>query len=374
MFFSVDRETLRWIQKTLSRARRSGGWASLFAREACWTPEVFAALVDEHDRLQLEGQSELAAEIGSRLPGLADRIRPSLCPGHELGRASLAVWALAVHGSGLRATGAAAEAGKVFAAAFAEVAKIERDYKTKQGAVGWSRAELERRFANHLLQENDRRALESVNSALAGFAEHPDQQAECFNLRGVCRASLEDDGSGAIEDFGQALALANPSRSERSVWMWRAALHNLALQLVKGGPCSLESLSQARRMLLTSRGWLGKGMDVRKLRSLRVEGLLVYRIGWNRHGERLLERARQGFSKLGRQEEHAVATLDLAIMLIEDGETRRAADLLAALGEPLRHELFRPNLDLTQIYEARRRLVESQSRPSSRLDSRRASV
>jgi hypothetical protein len=371
MFFSVDRETLRWIQKTLSRARRSGQWASLFAREACWTPETFAALVDEHDRLQLEGQSGLAAEIGGQLPLLADRIRPSLCPGHQLGKASLAVWALAVHGSGLRATGSPAEAGRVFAAAFD---KADACQKSGKGVFGWTRAELERRFAHHLLHENDRRALDHVNSALAGFAEHPDQQAECFNLRGVGRAFLDDDGSGAILDFGMALSLADPGRSERSVWMMQAALHNLALQLVKGGPCSLESLSQARRLLLTSRGWLGKGMDARKLRSLWVEGLLVYRIGWNRHGERLLERARAGFLKLGRPEEHAVATLDLAVMLFEDGEAQRAADLLAALGEPLRPQHLRPNLDLGQIHEARRQLVESLSRRSSRLESRRASV
>jgi hypothetical protein len=371
MFFSVDRETLRWNQKTLSRARRSGGWAALFAREACWTPQTFAALVDEHDRLLLEGRNELAAEIGSELPRLADRIRTSLCPGHQLGKTSLAVWALAVHGSGLRAKGAAAEAGRVFAAAFD---KADAFAKENKGVFGWTRAELERRFAHHLLHENDRRALDSVSSALAGFAEHPVQQAECYNLRGVCRAFLDDDGSGAVHDFGMALSLADPGRGERSLWSLQAALHNLALQLVKGGPCSLESLSQARRMLLASRSWLGKGMDARKLRSLWVEGLLVYRIGWNRHGERLLERARQGFHKLGRQEEHAVATLDLAVMLIEDGEAQRAAGLLAALGEAPRLQLMRPNLDRGQIHEARRQLVESLSRPSSRLEGRRASV
>ena len=80
MFFSVDRETLRWIQKTLSRARCSGNWPALFAREACWTPQIFEALVDEHDRLVLEGQTTLAEEIGSELPRLAERIRAALCP------------------------------------------------------------------------------------------------------------------------------------------------------------------------------------------------------------------------------------------------------------------------------------------------------
>ncbi len=123
-----------------------------------------------------------------------------------------------------------------------------------------------------------------------------------------------------------AISLADPARSERATWSRQAALHNLALQLVKGAACSFESLGQARKLLVASRSLLGKGLDVRKLESLYVEGLLVYRIGWNRHGERLLERARQGLRKLGRIEEFAVATLDLALMLTEDGEAepRRA--------------------------------------------------
>jgi len=363
MFLSADRETLRWIQKTLSRARRSGNWAALFAREACWTPEIFAGLVDEHDRLQLEGHNDLAAEIAGRLPQLAERIRPNLCPGEEQGKRSLESWALAIFGSGLRATGRSAEATVAFVEAFE---------RAKKGTFGWARGEVERRFAVHLLHQNDRRAFERVERAIGLFADHPDQLAECFNLRGVCRALFDDDASGAIQDFGIAASISDPSRSERSGWAFQAALQNLAFQLVKGGPCTLESLSQGRKLLLASRSFLGKGMDVRKVRSLWVEGLLVYRIGWNRHGERLLERARQLFLKLGRSEEYAIATLDLAVMLVGDGEEPRAAELLRTLrrDESAAIPGIRPSLDLEGVQETRRRLVESLSRPAPLVDGR----
>ncbi len=353
MFLSADRETLRWIQKTLSRARCSGNWSGLFAREACWTPQIFAALVDEHDRLQLEGRNQLAAEIGHELPRLAERIRPHLCPEGERGKRSLETWALALRGSGLRALGQPEAAMADFEAAFA---------KARKGIFGWTQAELERRFAFLLLQGKDRRAFEQIERAMVGFYEHPDQMAECFNLRGVCRALLDGDDSGAIHDFAVAASLSDPARSERSGWSFQAALQNLAYQLMRRGACTLESLSQARKLLLGSRAFLGKGIDVRKVRSLWVEGLLVYRIGWNRHGERLLERARQLFLKLSRQEEYAVATLDLAVMLVDDGESERAAALLAALAERqgslaaiagLRH-----GFDLEEVRQARRTLVE----------------
>lgn len=358
MLVAADRETLRWIQKTLSRARRNGRWSALIRREACWTPEVFAALVDEHDRLQLEGCHEVAAEIGRQLPLLAEWIRPQLCPGHDLGKRSLEAWALAILGSSLRAAGRPQEAGSAFAQAFA---------KTAKGVHRWAQAELERRYAFHLLQLGDRRAFELVDRALAGFgAEHPDQAAECLNLRGACH-TLFGAPSGAVQDYGAAAALSDPGRSERSGWTLQASLHNLALQLVRGGPCSLESLSQARRMLLRSRAFLGKGLDSRKLASLWVEGLLVYRIGWNRHGERLLERARQGFLKLGSGDEYRLATIDLAVMLADDGEAERASELLRSLppaagGVPL---------ELGGLEPERANLVEGLRRRVPRADSRR---
>lgn len=340
MFFSVDRETLRWIQKTLSRARRSGNWSALFAREACWTPQIFEALVDEHDRLVLEGQHVLAEEIGSELPRLADRVRAGLCPSRELGKTSLTVWALAVHASSLRAAGRLEYAEAQFAVA---------QEKAKKGIFGWTLAELERRYAMHLLQHKDRRAFDHLDRAIELFADFPDQLAESLNLRGACRALLGLDSSAAIRDFGQAAALSDPTRSDRSVRALQAALHNMAFQLVLGGPCTHDALAQAKKLLLSSRAYLGPGLDARKLRSLWVEGLLVYRIGLNRHGERLLERARQGFLKLGRNDEFAVVTLDLIVLLVDDGEDRKARWLFDEVSDVLRQRATESPAALTSI-------------------------
>ncbi len=331
MFFPADGATLRWIQKTLSRARVSGNWQGLAAREECWTPGLFAALGDEHDRRQLEGSAEQALAVARELPRPAGRIRAEPAASGDLVRRSLEVWALAVLASGLRANGRVDEAQRSFEAAFE---------KGRQGIFRWSAGELERRFAYHLLQQLDRRALAGAERALAAFVDHPDQRAECLNLRGVCRSVLDRDGSGAIQDFGLAASISDPRRSARSGWSLQAALHNLAFELVKGGTCSLESLGQARKLLVVSRGFLGKGLDWRKATTWWVEGLLVYRIGWNRHGERLLEKARQGFRKLGPGSgtEYTLVTLDLALMLAGDGELERARALFAAAEELLEVE------------------------------------
>lgn len=359
MFFSVDSATVRWIQKNLSRARTSGNWQGLVAREECWVPAVFAALVDEHDRLQLEGATATALEIGQELPRLASRIRPEAAGG-ELSRRSLEVWALAVLGSSQRAAGRPTEAQSSFEAGFA---------KGKAGIYRWTAGELERRFARHLLQEFDRRALAAVERALACFGDHPDQQAECLNLRGACRDVLCADPSGAIQDFGLAASISDPRRSTRSGWSFHAALLNLALELVKGGPCTLESLGQARKLLVASREFLGKGVDPRKARTLWVEGLLVYRIGWNRHGERLLDKARQSFRKLGSTLEFALTTLDLALMLVGDGEAERAGNLfrevdgvLSVHPETSLVAAHLGSLDLEQAPRARHEIVAALAR------------
>lgn len=370
MFFSVDRETLRWIQKTLSRARCSGNWPVLFAREACWTPQVFEALVDEHDRLLLEGRAALAEEIAGELPRLAGRVRASVCPGQELGRTSLAVWALAVHASSLRAAGRLESSEALFAKAHE---------KAKKGIFGWTRAELERRHAMLLLQRKDRRAFERLELAVQLFAEYPDQLAETLNARGACRAILGQDSSAAIQDFGLAAALSDPTRSDRSVWALQAALHNMAFQLVLGGPCTLEALGQTKKLLLSSRAYLSPGLDARKLRSLWVEGLLVYRIGLNRHGERLLERARQGFLKLGRSDEFAVASLDLVVLLTDDGEEKKARAVFAETVEILRQRTaespnasasLQPNFEPGEIQLLRQSLVAHLQEGAPRLPGR----
>jgi hypothetical protein len=102
-------------------------------------------------------------------------------------------------------------------------------------------------------------------------------------------------------------------------------------------------------------------MDARKLSSLWLEGLLTHRMGLNRHGERLLERARQGFLKLpGREDEYRLVTLDLAVILAEDGEADRAAELLRAL--------CHPGHDAEAVITARQKVAERLSRAQVQAD------
>ncbi len=81
MLVDVDPTTARWIQKSLSRARRKKNWDSILQKDEYWQPAVFAALVHEFDRDLLCSENEKAVVVGNLLPQLAERIRPNLCEG-----------------------------------------------------------------------------------------------------------------------------------------------------------------------------------------------------------------------------------------------------------------------------------------------------
>jgi hypothetical protein len=326
MIFSVDGETARWIQKTLSRLRCKRDWPSLATRDAYWTPAFLGALIDEVDYLLTAGFGKEAHQISRHLQVLAERIRPEVCPQQELGQRSLVVWAVAVHGSSCRYISHFSEAESTFALAF---------QKAEGGVLPWARADLDRRFAILLTQRGDRRAFDLIESALAGFGDLPEKRAETLILRGVARSEMDNDSSGAISDYSNAAALVDPRKTERARWNYNVALHNLSYQLIIGDCISFDSVTRARQMLLLTRSYFGQGMCARKLTSFWVEGLLAFRFGWNRHSGRLLEKARRGFLKLGCYDCAMVVSLDLALVLLEDGEPEEAAECLRSAGEAL---------------------------------------
>lgn len=352
----------RWIQKTLSRTRRSGRWENLIAREECWRPEVFSALVEEVDGLLLEGSHHKAEEIATHLPGLAKRIRPENCGG-DVNRRSLEVWALAVRGSVLRAIGEnAGEAQVVFERAFQH---------GKRGITKSAGAELHRRFGFYLLHRGDCRALKFLNIAVELARGQLDVEAECVIIRGICRGSL-GDSAGALLDFSAATLISDPKRSKRSGWSAHAALHNAAFEIVKGYAVDIGVLEETRQFLRRSRGNLGPTMGARKSRCLWVEGLLVFRIGFTRHGERLLERARQSFLKLGLEQDYALVTVDLVVMLVLDGEDRRARQIWESAREVIEKclesefepgFLLRMTFDLAGIRQVRECLAGMAGKP-----------
>jgi hypothetical protein len=366
MIFSVDGETARWIQKTLSRQRCKDDWAVLAGRESCWTPAFLSALIDEVDYLLTAGLGQQAYRISRHLPILAERIRPEICPQQELGKRSLWVWAMAAHGSSCRHTAQFSETEACFARAC---------HKAEGGVLPWARADLDRRFAALLVQRGDRGAFELIDRALTGFVDHPERLAEVFTLRGVARYYFDRDSSGAISDFSKAAALVDPRQSERARWNYHSALHNISHQLVAGHCFSLDSVSGARQMLQATRSYFGQGMCPRKLTSLWVEGLLAFRCGWNRHSERLLEKARKGFLKLGCYDYAMTVSLDLALVLLEDGEIDRVDEILASavesLPEGLKHAaeysfFWQSSISRQTLLDERRKLAEPLARSTGR--------
>lgn len=366
MIFVVDDEKTRWIQKTLSRFRCKGDWDNLTGREACWTPDFLSALIDEVDFRLTAGLGQAAYQISRHLQVLAERIRAEACPHGELGKRSLVVWAMACHGSGCRRAGALGEAEATFAAAY---------FRAEAGVLPWARADLDRRYAILLTQRGDRRAYDHIERALQGFAELLPRKAETLILRGVARIEFDQDTSGAIADYTAAAGLIDPRQDERSRWIYSAALHNIGCQLIAGGTLSFENISRARQMLVLTRSYFGPGLCSRKLTSLWVEGLLAFRFGWNRHAERLLEKARRGFLKLECHDHAMVVSLDLALVLIEDGESDEAARRLNEAAENLpesrKHAeeysgFWKSALDRQALLQARDKLVGQLPRSSAR--------
>lgn len=321
MIFSAATESARWAQKTISRLNGNGDWSKVCQREACWNPTFLSALIDEvDDRLSAELGHD-ALEISRHLPLLAERIRAEHCPQQELGKRSLQIWALAARGSCCRYTSQLDESEGFF---------VEALRQAQRGALPWASADLCRRFAALLTQRGDRAAFHFLEYALNGFAGFPERTAETLILRGVARHYLDKDDTGAIGDFTAAATLTDPGISVRSRSTYRHAVINLGIALVQGGNLCFESVKRAREMLLHTRPAFGPGLGEGKLTSLWIEGLLAYRLGWNRHAVRLLQRAHRGFTKL-RCFDHARAVcLDLAWTFLEDGERKRAMGYLMA--------------------------------------------
>lgn len=366
MIFLVDDEQARWIQKTLSRFRCKNDWANLAGREACWTPEFLSALIDEVDFRLTAGLGHDAYEISRHLQVVAERIRAADCRHGELGKRSLVVWAMACHGSSCRRTAALSEAETTFAAAY---------LRTQAGVLPWAQADLDRRYAVLLTQRGDRRAYDYIERALKGFAELLPRKAETLILRGVARTEIDQDTSGAIADYTAAAGLIDPRQDERSRWIYSAALHNISYLLIAGGTLSLETISRVRQMLVLTRSYFGPGLCSRKLTSFWVEGLLAFRFGWNRHSERLLEKARRGFLKLECYDHAMVVSLDLALVLIEDGENEEAARRLGEAAENLpesrKHAeeysgFWKSALDRQALLQTRDKLVGQLPRPNAR--------
>lgn len=326
MIFPIDPGTARWTQKTIRRLRGRRDWSDVCAREDCWTPAFLSALIDEVDFLLNAGLGEEAYEISRHLGLLAERIRVEACPQKELGKRSLAIWALAAHGSSCRQSSRFAECEQIFAEA---LRRLERS------ALPWAGADLFRRYAALLAQRNERSAYYFLEEALAGFVDLPERRAETLTVRGVARFQLDRDSSGAISDFTQAASLVDVASSERSRWFYQVALHNIGYQLVISQGLCFGTFKQARQMLQVTRAGFGRGICPRKLTSLWVEGLLAFRIGWNRHAERLLNKALKGFLKLGYFDFAMTVSIDLALILLEDGQPAQAAEQLGITAETL---------------------------------------
>lgn len=326
MIFAVDPETARWTQKTISRLRGRQDWSIVCAREACWTPAFLGALIDEVDYLLTAGLGKEAYEISRHFGVLTERIRFEACPQNELIQRSLAIWAMAAHGSSCRHSSRFAECEQTFDEALRRL---------EGGALPWAGADLFRRYAALLVQRNERSAYYFLEEALAGFVDLPERKAETLTVRGVARFQLDRDSSGAISDFTQAASLVDVVSSKRSRWFYQVALHNIGYQLVISQGLCFATFKQARQMLQVTRAYFGQGLCPQKLTSLWVEGLLAFRIGWNRHAERLLNKALKGFLKLGYFDFAMTVSIDLALILLEDGEPEQAAEQLGITAETL---------------------------------------
>ena len=175
--------------------------------------------------------------------------------------------------------------------------------------------------------------------------------------RGTFYGRLNEWASSA-DDLQRACQAADENTAIGKVAL-HAALINLCFAVANGG-INLDAQSNILKFIATLRSRLGqKRFSRTKAKLYWMEGLLHQNLGFTRQAERVLERARQGFTKLGDPYDFVLVTLDLAQVLLLDGESEKyeqlQRDTIAAL------EKITPPEDLRDALTEWRRLPHTEN-------------
>ncbi len=221
-------------------------------------------------------------------------------------RRSYRVHARAVLASCARRVGELGEAEELYAAAL-ELAKKKIDPDIN--------ARLHTRHGWLLMAQGNASAVNEAETAVALAADKVTLGAALL-LQGA--AAFKFEARTRLEHLARAVALTKGERGKkRGRTVFYAALHGVAKVLSDCHPMP-DTQRKAYLLLEEVKFYLaGRPKSVAKMQVYWQMGRIAFNLGYNRHGPRLLERARKGLLDLGEILEYALISIDLAGFYLE---------------------------------------------------------
>ena len=279
-----------------------------------WKQDVFNELLIEVTQL-LHTDPPLALNLARQGPVLASKISRSAAELEDT-----QARALGRLGSALRANTRYAEAQVAYEEALSKASSPR------------TQADIYRRLS-HLktFQGQPTEALATATKAidiLKGLDEciadrHPIGMA--LTARARAHRALGDTGS-AIIDLSTALVVLNYKKQPHLLFF---TLHNLALYLFEHKGSSSQDLGQALNHLITARRGIRNYSrpHIAKYKLKWLQALIQVRFGATRQAENFLRTAREGFIKMKAIDDVAHISLDLAELLLREGQPQEARRL-----------------------------------------------
>lgn len=336
-------ETERLARRRI-RYIRPGNSAKILGHSRYWSRPFYELYLEMCDERIFDAPAE-GLLLAQNAPELARRIpvgEPA--DGHYESEAEKAAWRIrgfAVWGSACRAAGALTRAGDAYATAerILEVVEVDPDDE----ALAELRA---RRSVLSLTGGRPEDALEDVEEALRIFRLHDNTRriADSLVIRGSILAgpwTLDADKTLPIESFLRALETVDPvdRRSQRTTI---AAVHNIALAIYQGTTEGIAApshrLESVFRILSDMEKRLAKRPNsVMKGKIYWLEALILARTGVERFAWRRFQKARRTLFKFGDLYSFTIASIDLALSLLEHDEKAEAEAVLEDFVEKMMH-------------------------------------
>ena len=224
-------------------------------------------------------------------------------------RRSYRVQARIVRAQAAGCVGEYSEAGDLFEASFA---------LAEHGVDSSVKTRLHTRYAWHLWAENDPAALTHAQQAIALGSDKITLGAALISRGAV---ALKFENRSGLEYLATAVALTKTERTcKRGRRVFNAAQHALAKHLGETRPFPA-TLRNAYVLLDEVRSYFaGRPKSVAKMQVYWQMGRIAWELGYDRHGPRLIRKAREGLRTLGEPFEFVMISLDAAGMALESGE------------------------------------------------------
>ena len=282
-----------------------------------WTPGFCWLYFDLCDELIAEVPEDglVAAEVGPELVYLTQTVTREP-------QDRLRLRALAVLGSGHRATNDLDQSEEVYKGAFELI-------RTSGAILQSDAANVLFRFSYVLaFRRRYEPAIELASQSIGIYREAPDDVrgrflGEALTARGNVRY-MAGDLTRAMQDWGEALPCINVRQIPR---VFYAVIHNLASGMTQSVVPPRDLSVIERYLTQASRYFSSRPLSVPKLKVLWVRAMVMMRFGSTRRGEATYRRVIAGFLKLGEIVDVALASVSLGRQLHREERWRELREL-----------------------------------------------